>query len=308
FNYGNSYFLIITETYNDVRLVGAPPSSIGKFGGDTDNWMWPRHNADFSLFRIYAGPDGSPAEPSDENVPFKPRHVLPISLDGVKEGDFAMIFGFPGFTQRYLPSYAVEYVVEKSDPMRIEMREASLAIIDKAMRESDITRLQYADRQSSISNAYKKWIGELNGLKRLNTIGTKREFEEQYIEKAKAAGGGAEVLSELEELYNEYRPYAVARDLLIEMVYYGPEVLRFADRANGLLEEYEALIEKGTDGKAVEELRNGVEGHFKSYDAEIDRAVFKALMPIYRKHIDPQLEPAVLKEIDTKFKGRSEEH
>ncbi|MBK7945260.1 MAG: S46 family peptidase [Flavobacteriales bacterium] len=160
FNYGNSYYLIVTETFRDVRLVGAPPSAIGKFGGDTDNWMWPRHNADFSLFRIYAGPDGKPADPSDANTPFAPRHVLPISLDGVQAGDFAMIFGFPGQTQRYLSSYAVEFVQGMQDPMRIGMRTASLGVIDAAMASSDRLRLMYADKQAGISNAWKKWIGQ----------------------------------------------------------------------------------------------------------------------------------------------------
>ena len=231
FNYGNSFYLIVTETFRDVRLVGAPPAAIGKFGGDTDNWMWPRHNADFSLFRIYTGPDGKPAEPSDANIPMKPRHVLPISLDGVKEGDFAMIFGFPGQTQRYLSSYAVEYVMEKSDPMRIEMRTASLAVIDAAMRASDRTRLQYADKQAGISNAWKKWIGELRGLKELGTLERKRAYEREYQEKARSAGMApyAEALPQLKQLYGDYVPFATARDLFVEMAYYGPEVLRFAD-------------------------------------------------------------------------------
>ncbi len=303
FNYGNSYFLIVTETFNDVRLVGAPPSGIGKFGGDTDNWVWPRHTGDFSIFRIYAGADNKPAEPSESNVPFKPRHVLPISLEGVKEGDFAMIFGFPGNTQRYLSSYAVEYVVDKADPMRIEMRRASLAIIDAAMQRSDVTRIQYADKQSSISNAYKKWIGELRGLKDLNTIGTKREFESTFTTKAAGHPEYSKVLPELQKIYGEYVPYATARDLFIEMVYYGPEILRFADRAGKILEEYEALKEKGGIDAAIAEFKKGNPGYFKDYDVEIDRKVFKALLPIYRKHIDPSLAPDVLKEIDTKFKG-----
>ncbi|MBL8000972.1 MAG: S46 family peptidase, partial [Flavobacteriales bacterium] len=170
FNYGNSYFLIVTETFRDVRLVGAPPGSIGNFGGDTDNWMWPRHTGDFSVFRIYAGADNKPADFAMTNVPFKPRHSLPVNMDGVKEGEFDMIFGFPGSTQRYLTSYAVEYVTGTGDPLKIQMRRASLAVIDQAMLASDRTRIQYADKQKSISNAYKKWIGELRGLSELRTL------------------------------------------------------------------------------------------------------------------------------------------
>ncbi|MCC7502682.1 MAG: S46 family peptidase, partial [Flavobacteriales bacterium] len=160
FNYGNSYYLIVSETFRDVRLVGAPPGSIGNFGGDTDNWMWPRHTGDFSVFRIYAGTDNKPADFALTNAPFTPRHSLPVSMNGVKEGDFDMVFGFPGSTQRYLTSYAVEYVTNTGDPLKIQMRRASLAIIDQAMLASDRTRIQYADKQKSISNAYKKWIGE----------------------------------------------------------------------------------------------------------------------------------------------------
>ncbi|NNE55301.1 MAG: serine protease, partial [Flavobacteriales bacterium] len=136
FNYGNSYYIIVTKTYKDVRLVGAPPSAVGKFGGDTDNWMWPRHTGDFSLFRIYANEQNEPAEYATTNVPYKPAHHFPVSMDGVEEGDFTMVFGFPGFTETYLTSYAVDYVMNKSNPMRIKMRETSLGIIDQAMLSS----------------------------------------------------------------------------------------------------------------------------------------------------------------------------
>ncbi|MFN9325617.1 MAG: S46 family peptidase, partial [Flavobacteriales bacterium] len=181
----------------------APPSAIGKFGGDTDNWMWPRHNADFSLFRIYTDPDGKPADPADANIPMVPRHVLPMSLEGPREGEYAMIFGFPGNTQRYLSSYAVNYVQNTADPMRIAMRTASLGVIDAAMRSSDRTRLQYADKQAGISNAWKKWIGEVRGLKELNTLQRKKEYEAAYTANARAEGQEeyAKALVSLEGLY-----------------------------------------------------------------------------------------------------------
>ncbi|WKZ67718.1 MAG: S46 family peptidase [Flavobacteriales bacterium] len=305
FNYGNSFYLIVTETFRDVRLVGAPPAAIGKFGGDTDNWMWPRHNADFSLFRIYTGPDGKPAEPSDANIPMKPRHVLPISLDGVKEGDFAMIFGFPGQTQRYLSSYAVEYVMEKSDPMRIEMRTASLAVIDAAMRASDRTRLQYADKQAGISNAWKKWIGELRGLKELGTLERKRAYEREYQEKARAAGMApyAEALPQLKQLYGDYVPFATARDLFVEMAYYGPEVLRFADGFKEVVEQHDALRKEGKLAPESLKAMEAAKAYFANYDAEVDKRVFKALLPIYRKHMPAHLLPPVLKEVDTRYRG-----
>lgn len=308
FNFGNSYYLLVTETFMDVRLVGAPPSAIGKFGGDTDNWIWPRHNADFSIFRIYAGPDNKPAEPNDANVPFQPRHVLPISMDGVQEGDFAMIFGFPGNTQRYLSSYAVEYVMNSADPMRIAMRTASLGVIDAAMRGSDRTRLQYADKQSGISNAWKKWIGELRGLKELNTLDRKRAYEEAYTTKAREAGleQYAVLPAQLKGLYAEYVPYAKARDLFVEMAYYGPEVLRFADGFKDLVEQHAALTKDGKLAQALNELLTGADGYFANYDVEVDKRVFKALLPIYRSHVPAQLAPGILKEIDLRYKGNGD--
>ncbi len=308
FNYGNSYYLIVSETFRDVRLVGAPPSAIGKFGGDTDNWIWPRHNADFSMFRIYAGVDNMPADPADTNVPFKPRHVLPVSMDGVKEGDFAMIFGFPGSTQRYLTSYAVDYVINTSDPMRIQMRTASLGIIDAAMRGSDLTRLQYADKQAGISNAWKKWIGELRGLKELRTLDRKRQYEADYQALASKEGlpAYAAVLPELKGMYSEYAPYAQARDLFVEMAYYGPEVFRFADSFKELIERHDELRSEGKLAEAIAERMSASEAYFKDYDVEVDKNVLKALMPIYRKHVPAQLAPDFLTEIDTRFKGNSD--
>lgn len=308
FNYGNSYYLIVTETFRDVRLVGAPPASIGKFGGDTDNWMWPRHNADFSLFRIYTAPDGRPADPSDANVPMVPRHVLPISMDGVKEGEFAMIFGFPGQTQRYLSSYAVEYVEGKQDPMRIAMRTAGLGVIDAAMGESDRLRLMYADKQAGISNAWKKWIGEQRGLKELGTLERKREYEAAYREKARALGRPeyAQALDDLRKLYGDYVPFATARDLFVELVYNGPEVLRFADGFKDLVEQHAALRKEGKLAHELDKQLTAAEVHFASHDVAVDKRIMKALLPVYRKHMPAHLLPPALAEIDSRFKGDSD--
>ena len=305
FNYGNSYFLIVTETFRDIRLVGAPPSSIGKYGGDTDNWMWPRHNADFSMFRIYAGADNKPADPGPLNVPFVPRHVLPISMDGVQEGDFAMILGFPGNTQRYLSSYAVDHVMNTADPLRIKMREAGLGVIDAAMRSSDKTRIQYADKQSGISNAYKKWIGEVRGLKELRTLDTKRTMEATYVARANELGRVEyqNVLPELKGLYGQYVPFATARDLFNEMVYNGPEVLRFADGFREVIEDHDKLATEDKWAAKLAERRQVLPGYFKDYDVEVDKRVFKALLPIYRSHVPVPYLPSILSEIDTKFKG-----
>lgn len=305
FNYGNSYYMIVSETFRDVRLVGAPPSSIGKFGGDTDNWMWPRHTGDFSVFRIYSAPDGRPADPADGNVPFVPRHVLPIALDGVQGGDFAMIYGFPGSTQRYLSSYAVAHVVEVQDPMRIAMRTASLEVINRAMRQSDRTRIQYAAKQSSVSNAWKKWIGELRGLKELNTVEEKRRYEAGYRKAAKDQGRleFIEALDDLAVAYEANAPYASARDLFVEFLYYGPDILRFTDGFNKLIEDHEKLDEKGELGAEIDRLRSSVHEFFKDHDMAVEKDIMNALLPLYTKFQDPELEPAVFREIDERYRG-----
>ena len=174
--------MIVTETFKDVRLVGAPPSSIGKFGGDTDNWIWPRHTGDFSMFRIYADKDNQPADISDENVPYRPKHVFPIALHDMKEGEFCMVYGFPGRTYQYLTSYALDYVMNVSNPSKIQMREKSLSIIDATMKSSEKNYIKYAAKQSRISNSYKKWIGQNIGLKENDALGKKLDFERSFRE------------------------------------------------------------------------------------------------------------------------------
>ncbi len=182
FYMGNQYFLFVNETFKDVRLVGAPPSSIGKFGGDTDNWIWPRHTGDFSLFRIYAGKDNKPAEFSKDNVPYKPLYHFPISLKGVKEGDFTMVFGYPGSTSEYVPSYHVDMVKNYLNPKMIEIRTKKIEIIDAAMNSDKLIRIQYSAKKAGLANSWKKWIGENQGLEKMKTIEKKREFESKLTE------------------------------------------------------------------------------------------------------------------------------
>lgn len=293
FNYGNQFILVVTETYSDVRLVGAPPGSIGNFGADTDNWMWPRHTGDFSLFRIYANKDGRPADPSPDNVPMQARYVLPISMDGVREGDFAMIFGFPGQTQRYLSSYAVDYLMNTGDPLRIRMREASLGVIDRAMLASDRTRIQYADKQKSIANAYKKWIGEVRGLRELRALDTKREFEATLRARAAARADrrGQDALDSLAAIYATFPRFAKARDLHNEFMGAGPELFRFAG-AFGSISTAAGQAQLRKEGRLDEEiarLREAAAMFHKDFDAEVDKRVFKAQFPIYRGELDPAL-------------------
>src|SRR4026207_995381 len=173
----NQYYLFITETYNDVRLVGAPPSAIGNFGKDTDNWMWPRHTGDFSMFRIYAGKDNKPADYSPDNIPYTPKKALSISLNGVSENDFTMVFGFPGKTTEYLYSGAVDQIVKVNDPAKIGIRDTALAVIDSFMRTDEQIKIQYSAKYAGISNSWKKWKGEVLGLTSVNAVEKKQKQE-----------------------------------------------------------------------------------------------------------------------------------
>ena len=304
FNYGNQYILIVSETFRDVRLVGAPHGSIGNFGGDTDNWMWPRHTGDFSIFRIYTDKDGKPADPAADNIPMRPRHVLPICMDGVKEGDFAMIYGFPGQTQRYLSSYAVDYVMNVGDPLKIRMRRASLAVIDEAMLASDRTRIQYADKQKGISNAYKKWIGEVRGLNELHALDVKHASESEYRKRAaqQSRTDFSAALDSLAAIYTTYPDLAEARDLHSEFFFVGPELFRFANNFQQLATGYEKLKAEGKLVAEVERLRNAAKGFHKDFDPAVDKRILKAQFPMYRSNLDPALGPD-LSGIDVKYKG-----
>ena len=284
FFYGNAYYMIVTETFPDVRLVGAPPSSIGKFGGDTDNWMWPRHTGDFSLFRIYASPDQKPAAYSEENVPYQPKYSLPINLDGLEDGDFTMVFGFPGTTEQYLTSYAVAYVVDVQNPARIAMREASLNVIDAAMETDDQIRIQYAAKQSRISNAYKKWIGQSMGLERFDAVEQKKSQEVKFVEKAQNTTGYEEYAmlpGEFEALYTRSQPYDLARDYLIEFYYYGPEILRYATSFKNAVENYADLEKEGKWNDELDRLKKSLDGFYKDYNADVDRGVMAAQAPLF---------------------------
>jgi hypothetical protein len=181
--YGNKYYAFTTETYKDIRLVGAPPQSIGKFGSDTDNWVWPRHTGDFSMFRIYAGKDNKPAEYSKDNVPYVPKHYLPVSIKDKAENDFTFVFGFPGKTTEYLPAVAVEKIMTDIDPARIAVREVALKTLDEKMRTDSETRIKYSSKYASVANYWKKWIGEVEGLKKSNAVEKKVMYEGSLVAK-----------------------------------------------------------------------------------------------------------------------------
>lgn len=293
FDFGNSHYLITTITYNDVRLVGAPPSAVGKFGGDTDNWVWPRHTGDFSMFRIYANANNEPADYAVENVPFTPGHHFPVNVGGAVEGDFTMVFGFPGRTEQYLTSDAVTRVIDVLNPARIEMREASLAVINAARAETAALRIAYADKQSSIANAWKKWIGQNKGLIELDAVGKKRNLEMHFMARASAAENSdwMRVISSIQSENEALFPFQLARSMFIEWVYYGPDILNFAQSFSPLIQDWEALEEKGELEDALNALKAQTEGHFRQYEARVDEGIMASLRDPYLKHMDAQFIP-----------------
>ncbi len=199
---GNEYYLFVKETFNDIRLVGTPPQSAGKFGGDTDNWMWPRHTADFSMFRIYAGTDNKPAQYSDENVPYKPKYSLPISLKGVQENDYAMILGFPGSTDRYLSSWGVRQAVTLDQPKKVDIRAKKLEIMKKYMDQDTEVRLNYSSKYAQVANYWKYFIGQTAQVKNNDVIGKKEAIEADYRDYMKNKRENFDVLGSIEKYYD----------------------------------------------------------------------------------------------------------
>ena len=280
---GNKYFCFITETYKDVRLVGAPPSSIGNFGKDTDNWMWPRHTGDFSMFRIYAGKDNKPASYSADNVPYKPKRSLNISLDGVKENDFTMIFGFPGRTTQYLHSAAVKQIMDVLDPAKIAIREKALTVIDGFMRKDEGIKIKYAAKYASIQNAYKKWQGEVLGLRSKDAVGKKKQlealFEKIVLAKPEMTAVYLNLLKKLEEAYAEIEPYALARDYYNEITQ-KIELGNIATQLRSVVNAFEKDGEKGFINAKTGVLVS-LENLFGEYDINVDKKVFEVLMKMY---------------------------
>jgi hypothetical protein len=289
FNYGNDYYMMVKETFLDVRLVGTPPNSIGKFGGDTDNWVWPRHTGDFSVFRIYAGKDNKPAAFSKDNVPYQPLHSLPISFKNRKVGDFTMVYGFPGQTEQHVVSSYLKFIIEKERPARIHMRDLSLNVIDAAMKASDLTRIQYAAKQASIANAWKKWIGQIDGLRTMDAVTVKVEQERAYVEMANTKVEWkkyAEVVDKMNALVAAKSDLEFKYAMGAEYLSYGPEYFKLARGLNDLITNYSKYKEKGELNSVIEKLKTGAEGFFKNYDEKVDRQIFELLTFEYLKQIN----------------------
>jgi hypothetical protein len=285
---GNQYFLFVTETYRDVRFVGAPPASIGSFGKDTDNWVWPRHTGDFSLFRIYADRNNRPAEYSPNNVPFQPRHSLPISLDGVEEGDFTLVFGFPGATNAYLPAVALQQTIEIVNPARIAVRDRTLGVYDKAMRADRQIRLQYVSKQARLANAWKKWSGEMQGLEAAGAVAKKREYEAEFQRRVMAHPEWkwryGNVLAELEARYKDLAIYLQSNEYATEIGSRNIELFQLANNLSGYVNILENNGIEALKGRQ-DNLLKYLEGFYKDYRPEIDRQVFAELMALYMSKV-----------------------
>ncbi len=300
----NKYYLFVYETFRDIRLVGAPPQSIGKFGGDTDNWMWPRHTADFSMFRIYCGKDGKPAAYSADNVPYKPKYHLPISLKGYKMSDFAMVMGYPGTTNRYKTSFGIDYTMNVTNPVRIKVRGEKLRIMKEFMRTSQKAKIMYSSKYARSSNYYKYSIGQNEGLKNLNVIEHKKELEAKFTEwvnanpEQKAKYG--EALHLIAECYKKTDD-EIAFEYMMESMVRGPEIFYFAYRTRPL---YDALKSgKNTEriSLASERVKNGLGQFFKDYDPETDQKIAAALFRIYQENVAPQYHPPFFRLVKTKY-------
>jgi len=290
---GNQYLLFVTEEFKDVRLVGAPPTSIGKFGADTDNWMWPRHTGDFSMFRVYADANNRPATYSKDNKPYKPTHYLPISLDGVEENDFTLVFGFPGRTNEYLPAVAIDQIVNVLNPAKIEVRENALKIIDSYMRKDADIKIKYASKYASTANYWKKWIGEDQGIHRTNAIAIKKENEKEFskIVKEKDLVGYTTLLSDFERLYKEIESVSLARDYWIEIAYRNVELLRITFRAFQIEQAYKKGGEQGFEN-ARKAILGRFEGTYKNYSAMVDKPVFEKLVALYAEKVPKEYVPS----------------
>jgi hypothetical protein len=310
---GNKFFMVVLETYKDVRLVGAPPESIGKFGADTDNWMWPRHTGDFSIFRVYTAPDGSPAEYSPENIPLKPKHYLPVSLKGYDKNAFAMVMGFPGTTDRYMTSFEVGELLTIEHPNRIKIRGIKQDIMQQDMQTSDKVRIQYSDKYTKSSNYWKYSIGQSQGIKNLKVIDRKKELETTFTtwlnENTDRQSKYGKVLSMIEEGVKGRKDFENAKQYALETMYQGMEVVTFALQFMSL---YNVMLEipdnKDSIMKVAETLNDKVEDFYRDYNVATDKKITRAMLELYYKDVPVQYQPEHFKVITTKYKGNLDKY
>ncbi len=304
---GNNFFVMVYETFKDVRLVGAPPSSIGKFGGDTDNWMWPRHTGDFTLFRVYCGPDGKPADYSLENVPYEPKHHLPVQLDGVENGDYTMIFGFPGSTDRYLTSFGVKHALEYKNPTIVKIRDEKLSIMKKGMDSDPKIKIQYASKYASTSNYWKYFIGQSKGLKRMKVYNKKVKLENQFrtwvdsTENRKSKYG--DVLENIKNAYLENSKISANRLFLNEAIFSGAEILYFSYKIHRSISQLPDKKDLEKRSVAIKKIKLEAEKFYKNYNSIIDEELLSAMLEMYYYNVPSNQHAPIFKNIENQLLG-----
>ena len=301
---GNQYFLIVNEVFRDVRLVGAPPSAIGKFGGDTDNWVWPRHTGDFSLFRVYASKENKPAAWSADNVPYRPAYHFPVSLAGVREGDFTMVFGYPGRTQEYAPSHHIRMLKEVIYPKQVEIRGKKISIMDQEMAKDPLVRLKYSGKSFGLANGWKKWIGEIQSLEKMNGIARKEVFEKEFTkwvaadpERTRKYG---KILDEYASIYEDYTHNYLVNVYTSEVFgSTGVEPAALAGafrRAVEMSREKDPAIKPDLD-KELQRLQGYADNYFRNFDVNVSKQLFVAVMELYGKNIEPEWQADAYREL-----------
>jgi hypothetical protein len=305
---GNEFYMFVYEVYKDVRFVGAPPSAIGKFGADTDNWMWPRHTGDFSMFRVYMSPDGKPAEYNKDNVAYKPKKFLNVSLKGVKEGDYAMIMGYPGSTQRYMTSYGVKMALDIADPATVKIRTTKLQIMKEDMDKSDAVRIQYASKYAGTANYWKFFQGEIRGLKRLDVVNQKKQLEDQFTkwfasDNTRMAKYGS-ALTDIGDAYTTLTKYNTVVTYTNEALFRGPEIVAFTFKFEALYNLLKAeKPEQAKIDEAVKSLKESIDPYFKDYNQITDQKLLAALLKMFYEDVPKDQQPAYLQTVYEKNKG-----
>ena len=301
---GNEFYLFVYEIFEDVRLVGTPPWGIGKYGADTDNWMWPRHKGDFCMFRVYTAPDGTPAPYSKDNIPLKPKHHLPVSLKGIEKGDYAMIMGYPGRTDRYLTSWGVGMQLTEFAPVIVDVRTKKLDIYREAMDASDDVRIKYASKQARTSNYWKYSIGQIKQLKQNNVIEKKQQIEKEFTNWVNEVKGSRTVysncLGDIEDAYKILNNYTKANQYFMEAIYNGSEIIALAYRLKGINSLSKMKPEEAQ--KAKSGMTEIIDAHFKDYDLSTDKKVLAAMLEMYHKNVNPDLQPEYFKKLAKKYK------
>jgi hypothetical protein len=302
---GNDFYIMKYEVFRDVRLVGAPPSAIGKFGGDTDNWMWPRHTGDFALYRIYCAPDGTPADYSVENIAYQPKHHLPIQLDGVDNGDYTMIFGFPGSTDRFLTSYGVQQALDISNPTTVDIRSEKLAIMKAGMDASKRTKIQYASKYARTSNYWKYYIGQSKGLKSMRVYNKKIALEDEFrtwvstdVERQEKYG---EALDLIESAYHTNKNIELNRTYLNEAIFMGAEIMYWSFKMNRAIA---SLPDEGKERNvAIREIKKEAREFYKDYNASFDQELFASMLEMYYYDVPKTQHAKIFKTIENQLFG-----